>query len=348
VLDERIPPLVRHAVRPAEPAHPPESPRLLELHRLAVTDLAEDRFEAARAHAREGVQLAARFESPAAAAHHHALLAWAEALLGRESECREHARAAFQAASTHDLDVPWHLATLALGEVELGLGHNDEALAHLEDVWETAAIPFLRLLAAPCLVEAAMRADGRELALEVTAAYAELRPPEALLARCRALVGGAEAEFDRAIALHLANGDRFETARTRLLYGELLRRDRRRRDARAHLLAAREGFEKLGASTWAERAATELRGSGATARRSQVDRLHELTAQELQVARLVAAGATNKQVAGQLFLSPRTIDFHLRNVFAKLGITSRIQLSWFALPEPAPGDFAGAIQRQAA
>ena len=99
-----------------------------------------------------------------------------------------------------------------------------------------------------------------------------------------------------------------------------------RRLARDHLRAALDLCERLGARPWADRARSELRASGETPRRRQAGSAEQLTPQELQVARLVAAGATTKETASQLFLSPRTIDAHLRGIYAKLGITSRSQL----------------------
>jgi DNA-binding CsgD family transcriptional regulator len=105
-----------------------------------------------------------------------------------------------------------------------------------------------------------------------------------------------------------------------------LRRNRKRREAREHLRAAGYAFERLCAFPWGERARTELRASGETARRRDPSRLGDLTPQELQIARLVAAGAGNRDVAAQLFLRPRTIDYHLRKVFTELGISSRSQL----------------------
>ena len=119
----------------------------------------------------------------------------------------------------------------------------------------------------------------------------------------------------------------FERARTELAYGEFLRRARHRVQARDHLRAALDTFESLGAALWAERARVELRASVQTARRRDPSTRDELTAQELQIAQFVAQGLTNREVAAQLFLSPRTIDFHLRNVFRKLGISSRTQLA---------------------
>ena len=122
-----------------------------------------------------------------------------------------------------------------------------------------------------------------------------------------------------------------DRARTELAYGEYLRRARRRVDAREHLRAALALFEELGAAPWAERAAQELRASGETARRRDVSTATDLTAQERQVAALVRQGLSNRDAAAQLFVSPRTVDFHLRNVFSKLGVTSRAELAQLAL-----------------
>jgi DNA-binding CsgD family transcriptional regulator len=123
-------------------------------------------------------------------------------------------------------------------------------------------------------------------------------------------------------------------ARTELLYGEWLRRQRRRIDARRHLRSALERFGALGTAPWETRARAELRASGETARRRDPSTRDQLTPQELQIARLVATGKTNPEVAAQLFLSPRTIDYHLRKVFAKLEIASRAELGGIDLGEP--------------
>ena len=137
---------------------------------------------------------------------------------------------------------------------------------------------------------------------------------------------------DHVIVLFGATGD---LARMRMHYGEHLRRERRRIDARVHLRAAFDGFEWLGASPWAERALRELRATGEKARKRHLSPLAELTPQELQVARLVGEGATNKAVASQLFVSPKTVEYHLRKVFAKLGISSRMELVGLELEEAA-------------
>jgi DNA-binding CsgD family transcriptional regulator len=122
-------------------------------------------------------------------------------------------------------------------------------------------------------------------------------------------------------------GRTFSRARTHLAYGEYLRRSRRRVDARSELRAALDTFEELKATPWAERAATELRASGETVRRrDDTGGDAALTPQERQVAQLVQKGMSNKEVAAQLFVSPRTVDFHLRNVFSKTGVSSRGEL----------------------
>ena len=148
---------------------------------------------------------------------------------------------------------------------------------------------------------------------------------------CRALLSDDERESERlfleALDAHADASRPFEHARTELAYGEFLRRARRRVEARDHLRTALDSFETLGATLWAERARVELRASGQTARKRDPSTRNTLTEQELQIARFVAEGHTNREVAAQLFLSPRTIDFHLRNVYRKLGITSRTALA---------------------
>jgi DNA-binding CsgD family transcriptional regulator len=162
------------------------------------------------------------------------------------------------------------------------------------------------------------------------------RPASAVAAAAhgRALLAeGEEAEqhFRAALEAHQRSPRLPDRARTELAFGEWLRRARRRVDAREHLRTALALFEDLGAVPWAERAATELRASGETARRRDVSTATDLTAQERQVAGLVRQGLSNKDVAAQLFVSPRTVDFHLRNVFGKLQVSSRSELMALAL-----------------
>jgi DNA-binding NarL/FixJ family response regulator len=209
------------------------------------------------------------------------------------------------------------------------------ALHHLEQI----SSPRLRRMAAIDRLETAARAGRADLLrmwveeLQSFATGTGAPAAVAVVEHGRALLtedGDAEAHFRRALAAHAASLRLPDRARTELAYGEYLRRARRRVDAREHLRAALALFEDLGATAWAERAAQELRASGETARRRDVSTATELTAQERQVAALVRQGLPNRDVAAQLFVSPRTVDFHLRNVFTKLGLSSRTELT--ALP----------------
>jgi DNA-binding CsgD family transcriptional regulator len=147
------------------------------------------------------------------------------------------------------------------------------------------------------------------------------------VARCHGLLGPEEAAAERfEAALRQHEGHPFDLARTELVYGEALRRARRRGEARAHLRNAQEIFRRLGATPWADRAGAELRATGETARKRDPSTLSQLTPQELQIVQLVGEGGTNREIGAQLFLSRRTIDYHLRNVFAKLGVSSRAEL----------------------
>jgi DNA-binding CsgD family transcriptional regulator len=133
--------------------------------------------------------------------------------------------------------------------------------------------------------------------------------------------------FAEALRLYAKTSDRFEVARTELFFGERLRRARRRREAREQLHAALRTFERLGAEPWANRALAELRATGETASARDERRRLSLTPQELRVALAVAQGRTTREAAAHLYLSPKTIEYHLRNVYDKLEVRSREQLA---------------------
>jgi DNA-binding CsgD family transcriptional regulator len=306
---------------------------------VAVTGLITNQFTAA-ASAEEGLELAREAGLSNAATIHLAVLAWLDALHGREAECLARAAAVADSARVTGLALANTIAEWAIAMLDLSAGRIEETTTRLLAL--RAAPPgighryFIRG-ATPDLVEACVR-TGR--GAEAQAAYGTLEDfagpdaplwAQALAARCRALLARddeeTEAAFAETLALYERTSRPYERARTELLYGEQLRRKRRRVEARDHLRTALEAFEGLGAVAWAERARAELRASGETARKRDPSTVSELTPQELQVARFVAEGLSNKEVAAQLFLSPRTIDAHLRNVFAKLGITSRTQLA---------------------
>ena len=149
-------------------------------------------------------------------------------------------------------------------------------------------------------------------------------------ARSRALVSDGEAAEDlyrEAIDRFGRTRLRMGLARAHLLYGEWLRRERRRRDARDQLGSAYEIFDSVGAAAFAERARMELRATGGHARQQTTETPDTLTAQEALIARLAGEGASNPEIAAQLFISPATVAYHLRKVFTKLGISSRNQLA---------------------
>jgi DNA-binding CsgD family transcriptional regulator len=296
--------------------------------------------------ATEGLRLATDTGNDTSACRNLATLAHAAALRGDEDDCRAFAGEALERSAARALGLPAMIATLALGLLDLGAGRPAEALGWFTRMLAAppgAGHPFFAVFAVPDLVEAAVRAGQPEVAAGPLAVFTQLAEQSgsadilAQLARCRALLAGdgeeATGRFEEALTLHAQHVRPFEQARTELLYGEALRRARRRSGARAHLRAALDAFERLGTAPWAERARAELRATGETARKRDPSTLGQLTPQELQIVRLVAEGATNREVGEQLFLSRRTIEYHLRNVFVKLGVSSRTELIRLQLQE---------------
>jgi DNA-binding NarL/FixJ family response regulator len=282
--------------------------------------------------AAEGLALGREAGLTNAVSTHLAMLAWFAALRGAEEECRAYASEANELATTRGAVFSSSIADWAIGLLELSRRQPEAAADRLAGIDH----PYFALASAPDLVEASVRADRREGARAAAALFSGFSQSDApvwaqaLAARCRALLATdskSDAAFAEALDLHAKSDRPFDSARTKLLHGEHLRRVRRRSDARVQLRAALDEFEALDMATWAERARVELRASGETARRRDPSTMSQLTPQELQVARLVSEGLSNKEVAAHLFLSPRTIDAHLRNVFAKLGLTSRMQLA---------------------
>jgi DNA-binding CsgD family transcriptional regulator len=215
-----------------------------------------------------------------------------------------------------------------------GLGRYDDALAWARREAEHNPHAFY-MTALPEIVEAAVRCDDADLARRTVDALCERTQPSGTAwargveARARALISAgddADALYREAISRLTESRLGVECARAQLLYGEWLRRENRRVDAREQLRAAHEAFTAMGAGPFAERAARELRATGETVRKRTVETRDELTPQEAQIARMVADGFTNPEVAAQLFLSPRTVEWHLRKVFGKLGISSRREL----------------------
>ncbi len=228
--------------------------------------------------------------------------------------------------------VTW--AEYASAVLHNGLGNYSTAMDAAARACETDELPQSNC-ALPELVEAAVRSGRPERAavaleeLESRARVSGTAWARGIAARSRALTSTVSATEDHyREAIELLGACRIAThlARTHLVYGEWLRREGRRQDAREQLRTAHEMLSEMGAEAFAQRAARELRATGEHPRKRTAQPTDALTPHELQIARLVATGATSREVAAQLFLSPRTIEAHLRNIFRKLDITSRRQL----------------------
>ncbi|GLW10441.1 transcriptional regulator [Microtetraspora sp. NBRC 13810] len=276
------------------------------------------------------------------------------AVHGDEDRCRELARGAAaglprEGAAVRDegavgfgrIAEAAAYAECALGLLDLTLGRYEQAARRLEEIVRgPARHTAAALFAVTDLVEAAVRAGAPERARQPFARFAAWaraadRPwADAVVLRCRALLspaGEAGELYAEAVRLHGRGGRPFERARTELLYGEWLRRSRRRSDARTPLRSALEIFERLGAVPWAERVRAELRASGdaVPGEAAGQDALGRLTPQESQVVRLAAEGVSNRDIAARLFLSHRTVEYHLYKAYPKLGIGSRAELARF-------------------
>lgn len=309
------------------------------LEYLAYGELRAGRHAQARAHAEEGVRAALAAGHRNTAASHHAMLALAASIEGDTTAVGRHASAALSIARRHGLAQTATLAEWATARADLARGRPLEAadrLGPLVGPGPRRGHFAVWMLAVPCFVEAAVLAGHPEAARTVVddfavwAAFGADPHAPAQLARCRALLASENRADDfylRALALHDETGGDFERARTELLYGRWLRRRRRLREARPRLGAALVGFERCGAGAWAEQTRGELRANGAAPGREAAGELSLLTPQQLRIARHVAEGATNREVARRLAVSTRTIDYHLRNVFAALGVRSRIELA---------------------
>jgi DNA-binding CsgD family transcriptional regulator len=299
--------------------------------------IAHGRFKLAYATAEEGIRLASDLGDRRGVGRNLTNLATLDALQGDEAAARAHADEAMELAPpSGGRSLIVGFSEWSLGLLELTLGTPSEATDRLLLVSAPERLesnPLTGIWSIPDLIEAATRSGRRDETADRLKRYTDWvqdSPSSArrsLLARCRALtgVGGEREQFEIALAPD-ASLSPFDQARTELLYGEWLRRERERREARPHLRRAADLFRQVGAPPWEERAEAELRATGETARRRDPSTLDQLTPQELQIAGLVASGMTNRQIAGQLYLSPRTIDYHLRKVFMKVGVASRTEL----------------------
>jgi DNA-binding CsgD family transcriptional regulator len=260
-----------------------------------------------------------------------------EAAQGRDDDCLRHANGAHQLAAELGLRKLEVQARRSQALLDLGRGRLEEAITRYEGLRRLTADsgiahPYYSTI--PDLIEAYARIgaidQARALVPEYLASVPGRANPQsaARAARCRGLVAADDFDthFLEALALHERGDVVFQHARTHLAYGERLRRGQRRRDARVQLRAAAEIFDRLDARPWAERARAELRASGETLAGAG-DGAEQLTPQELQIALLVTEGRTNAEVGRAVFLSTRTVEFHLSRAYRKLGVSSRTELT---------------------
>ncbi len=330
--------LLEHALRAAR-ARAAVGALPFVLNLIARDQAATDRWAAAAATYQEAIDLARESGQQSELAFGLAGLAWLQARRGREQECRACATEALSLCDELGTGLYQIWATAALGELELGLGDAARAAEHLEhqqQLLRDLGITDADLSPAAELADAytrlGMNDEARRAAAEyLAAASAKGQPwPLARALRCQGLLAtdtGFSAYFEQAMRLHEQTPDAFEAARTRLAYGERLRRARNRVLAREQLRAAADTFERLDARPWADRARVELAATGETRRRRDPSTIDELTPQELQIALLLTAGRTTRETAAALFLSAKTVEYHLRHVYQKLGIHSRDELA---------------------
>ncbi len=312
-------------------------PGVLEF--VARAERIKGRLALSTAITEEGLALAREAGYTNSVAAHLANLAAITAIQGREDDCERYARDALAIAIPHRLGLRASIASYALALLDLTLGRFTAAHARFESLATAGpgtGHPITARRSTPDRIEAAV-ACGEPYAArsalesyERWAAHARAPQSQALLIRSRALVSADSVEavalYEEALRLH-DGGSPFDEARTSLLYGERLRRIHRGGDARLPLRSALETFRRIGAGPWAQRAGNELRATGESVTKTESDALSTLTPQELRIARLVAEGMSNKEIAARLFLSPRTVEYHLYKVYPKLAVSSRTELS---------------------
>ena len=302
--------------------------------RSAFVDAPGGRLAAARAAEAEAHELAEVTGNPGLVPPTGAHTLLTLALSGQEAEARATAAAVAREAPGRGAAGELAMAAYFLGVLEISLGNYGSAVGCLDAAY-TDDTPLVGTQALPDLVEAAVRAGRRDLADERWGGWPTAPPPPALRwpSGCSPAPGPCwpppprPARSMRSAAAARPDPDRSQLARAHLLYGEWLRRQRRRREARDQLRTALEMFDAMGLRGFADARRVELGATGEHARKHEVGTPEELTPQEAQIAALVSRGHANREIAAQLFVSPSTVEYHLRKVFRKLGVSSRTQLA---------------------
>ncbi len=307
---------------------------------LSELEFRTGRWAEAYASASESARLANETRQQSESAYSLVCLARVEAAQGRDDDCIEHVHSAMGIARTHGTESIFAYSGATLGLLDLGRGRADQAAIHLDEVSRFTQSHGLGepnvVQWQPDHVESLARA-GRTVdalsalaLLDKQAEHTERVWAKAAVARYRGYLSDEanfESHFTRALSLHSQKRYPFEIARTQLCFGEALRRHKRRIEARDHLHEALHAFERLGAEPWANRARTELSATGERSRRRNVAASRQLTPQELQIGLVVAGGATNRETAAHLLLSPKTVESHLTSLYSKLGVRSRSELT---------------------
>ncbi len=307
---------------------------LMQVARDAATS---DRWDAAESAYDEAARLAQESgltTDLAASVAGHAIV---DARRGRTAAVAAHVEAVDELAARNGVRLATVWLRFAQGDLAAGAGDLEAAVVHYSDLEELLAGAGMGdpdQSCAPELVECLVHLRRTSQAVEVATGFAARASAKgqswslARAARAAAFCADdPEPCFRDALALHAETPDGYEAARTRLAYGAWLRRARRRVDARPVLTAALATFDSLGATPWAERAAQELAATGESVQRGAPGGLVELTPQEQRIAVLLAQGRTTREAAAGLFLSPKTVEYHLRHVYLKLGIGSRAELT---------------------
>ncbi|HWO69069.1 MAG TPA: LuxR family transcriptional regulator [Umezawaea sp.] len=302
----------------------------------ALSALMVDQHSVAHTSAFEGVHAATAAGQHNAVVDHLAILALLAALRGDADTAVHRIDTAAEQIDQRGLGRCGTIGAWAFMCVDLARDRPSDALRRIPPITAGGVHAGIKAMAAPHLVEAAVACGRPSTADRALRSYDDWAHSTgspgrlALAHRCHALVStGQEADehFDEAIHLHQVSGTTMELAKTELFHATRLRRNRKPKRARELLRDAVRHFEHHEADYWTDRARNELRLAGEPTTEPKAGRAAELTPQQSQIARLVAEGATNREAAARLFLSQRTVEHHLRNIFTKLGIRSRVELT---------------------
>jgi DNA-binding CsgD family transcriptional regulator/tetratricopeptide (TPR) repeat protein len=309
------------------------------LFHLARDHAATDQWPAATSEYHESIRLAREAGQTTDLGASLAGLGWLEGRMGRRDDCVAHLTEAARLCETHQISLFRAWAFFGLGDLELGQGSIERALTHFDDMaafLSRARILDVDLSPDPERVDILLRVGRADDARRIARDYADRADAKgqpwamARARRCLAMTGpdgDADGLFAAALALHANTLDEYERAKTLLAKGSRLRRSRRRADARTPLRDAFEIFDRLGAAPLADAAAIELRATGERPRGRGASVLADLTPQELQIASMLAGGQSTREAASALFLSPKTVEYHLRHVYTKLAVHSREELA---------------------